>query len=120
MEVSKMFNTIKTHLYNHALRKTRAELLKMSDRQLEDVGISRALLNKGVASWPWRENAIAETGLTTQPGRMKAQDINKAVRELSRMSDKDLRDIGISRGSIRHSVQHGIDGRSPDGPKRAA
>lgn len=113
-----MLNKLKLQFHNHALRKTRTELLKMSDRQLEDVGISRMLLRQGIASWPWRDDADATAGLTSQPGKMKAKDINKAIRELSRMSDQQLRDIGISRGTIRQAVQHGRS--SNPGPKRVA
>jgi len=91
--------------------------MRMSDRQLEDVGISRRLLNEGISSWPWQEDAKAE--LTAQPNQMKAKDINSAISELSGMSDAQLKDIGISRGTIRHSVQRGIDGRDP-GPRHAA
>ena len=114
-----MFNKIKTHLYNHALRKTRNQLLQLSDQQLEDVGISRRLLNQGIASWPWQEVTGANSELTAQPSKMKAKDINNAIAELSDMSDAQLRDIGITRGTIRHSVQQGIDNRDPS-PKRVA
>lgn len=106
-----MFNRLNKYLQNHALEKTRAQLLSLSNRQLEDVGVSRHLLEKGVAQWPWRE---ADTqNLAAQPARMSAKDIDKAIRELSRMSDKDLRDIGIDRGTIRESVVNGVSGRGP-------
>jgi len=111
-----MFNVLKTHLHNYALHKTRTQLMQMTDWQLEDVGISRRLLNQGIGSWPWREDASAES--TTPSAKMEKKDINKAVLELSRMSDAQLRDIGISRGTIQHSVKHGIDRHTT--PKRAA
>lgn len=114
-----MLKQIKNHLQNYALHRTRAQLLNLSDRQLEDVGISRRLLVQGVTSWPWREDEKASTELAAQPAKMKAKDINSAIQELSRMSDKQLRDIGIDRGTIRHSVTHGVDGRGP-GRKQAA
>lgn len=110
-----MLNKLKAHMHNYALRKTRIQLLNLSDNQLEDVGISRELLKEGISSWPWREGQTAM--LTAQPGKMKTKDVNKAIRELSSMSDKQLRDIGLDRGTIRHSVVHGISGR---GPRRAA
>jgi len=114
-----MLKQLKNHLQNYALHRTRIHLLNLSDRQLEDVGISRTLLAQGITAWPWREDEKASADLTAQPAKMKAKDINNAIRELSRMSDQQLRDIGIDRGTIRHSVTHGIDGRGP-GPKRAA
>lgn len=112
-----MFNAVKNSLQNYALYRTRQHLLTLSDRQLTDVGISRTLLRQGISSWPWREDLTETPQLTAQPERMSAKQVNAAVRELSRMDDKQLRDIGIDRGTIRHSVVHGISGR---GPQRAA
>lgn len=34
--------------------KTRRILLQLDDRVLQDAGISRELLLKGVSAWPWR------------------------------------------------------------------
>ena len=110
---------IRDSLHNHALRQTRVQLLRMSDWQLADVGISRRLLNQGIASWPWREATSSDSELTAQPSKMKAKEINDAIADLSRMSDAQLKDIGITRGTIRHSVQRGVDSRDP-GPKHAA
>lgn len=104
-----MFNAIRNHLNNHALRKTRAELLNLTDAQLEDVGISRFLLEAGIDTWPWREADVPH--LAAQPAKMNAKEVDSAIRELSRMSDKDLRDIGIDRGTIRQSVIQGVEGR---------
>lgn len=39
--------------------KCRRQLLDLSERTLEDIGYSRALLEQGVGSWPWR---IVEKG----------------------------------------------------------
>ena len=75
----------------------------MSDRQLEDLGFSRDLLNKGIKYWPWRETN------NNQPDKMNAVEINQAISELSQMTDKELRDLGISRGGIQHAVAHGVD-----------
>lgn len=124
-----MFTSIKNCLQNYALHKTRAQLLTMTDRQLEDVGISRDLLLDGVTAWPWREDVVVAE-LTAQPEnqpeRMSAKAINRAIRDLSSMSDKDLRDIGIDRGTIRQSVIDGAprratrDTSNTSGPKEAA
>lgn len=110
-----MIKAIQNYLHNYALEKTRYELMSLTDRQLEDVGVSRGLLNEGVEKWPWRE--VEGQNLSAQPARMNSREIDSAIRELSRMSDKDLRDIGIDRGTIRQSVLNGIDGR---GPRQAA
>lgn len=39
--------------------RTARELLNLSNAQLEDLGLSRALLEKGYSAYPWRES---ETG----------------------------------------------------------
>ena len=38
--------------------RVRNQLLAMSDRSLEDIGFSRALLEKGVDAWPWRVEEV--------------------------------------------------------------
>jgi len=81
----------------------------MSDRQLEDVGISRDLLLQGVSQWPWRADAVISTD---QPEKLSTAEINKAIRELSDMTDKELWDLGIARGSIRQVVTNGPEGRA--------
>lgn len=98
-----MLNAINRYFQNQALHKTRDHLLNMSDRQLEDVGLSRDLLSRGIDYWPWRDESGAEPR-SNQPAKMTSAEINRAIRELSNMSDKELRDMGVSRGSIRQIV----------------
>ena len=50
-----MFNKMMNAFQNYANHRTRIELLRMDDRRLSDMGISRTLLLKGVDAWPWRE-----------------------------------------------------------------
>ncbi len=94
-----MLAKISNILQRSAMRQTRVQLMRMSDRQLEDIGISRELLSRGISEWPWREETV-----TDQPQKLTTAEINKAVRELSAMTDQELRDVGISRGSIRQAV----------------
>ena len=96
-------------MQQHAIHKTRRVLLTMSDRQLEDVGISRDLLAQGASAWPWRADTVISDD---QPKRMSATEINKAIRELSDMTDKELLDLGVTRGSIRHAVTNGTQGKA--------
>ena len=84
-------------------RKALAELNTMSDRTLEDLGISRALLSQGIASWPWKSEM--EVSNTAKPN--KRSEIKAAIKELQALNDKDLADIGITRGEIAHVVKHG-------------
>ena len=41
-----MFNAINRYFQNHGRHKAREQLLNMSDRQLEDMGLSRDLLRR--------------------------------------------------------------------------
>lgn len=84
-------------------RKALSELNKMGDRTLEDLGISRALLSQGVVAWPWKSNM--ELNNTVKPS--KRSDIRAAINELRALNDRDLADIGISRGEIAHVVKFG-------------
>ena len=84
-------------------RKALAELNAMSDRTLEDLGISRALLSQGIQSWPWKSNMELNNTVKTN----KRSEIKAAIKELQALNDKDLADIGITRGEITHVVKYG-------------
>lgn len=84
-------------------RKALAELNTMSDRTLEDLGISRALLSQGIQSWPWKSNME----LNNSPKQSKSNEIRAAIKELQSYNDRDLADIGISRGEIEDVVRNG-------------
>lgn len=88
---------------NSSRRKALAELSTMSDRSLEDLGISRSLLSQGIQSWPWKSNME----LTNTVKTSKRKEIKAAIRELQALNDKDLADIGISRGEIPYAVKYG-------------
>ena len=82
-------------------------LLNSSDRVLEDAGFSRELLEKGVRAWPWRLEQAEEN---PQPVMIDELAKEKAVEELQAYSEKELHDLGITRGSIEDVVQHGRPG----------
>lgn len=84
-------------------RKALVELSKMNDRTLEDLGISRALLSQGVKAWPWK----SDVKLTNTVKQSKRSEIKAAIKELQALNDKDLADIGISRGEISHVAKFG-------------
>ena len=54
-----IFNTIKNGIKEAFMvsgySQTAKELLKLSERQLSDIGVSRELLLKGGRAYPWRE-----------------------------------------------------------------
>lgn len=41
---------------SHGKAQTHVVFMNMTDRQLADIGVSRALLMEGVKAYPWREN----------------------------------------------------------------
>jgi len=81
----------------------RVVLLDKSDRELEDMGFSRELLQQGISQWPWRVD-------DDQAANESAQLETAAINTLQGMSDRELRDLGITRGTIEESVRHGRAG----------
>ena len=81
-------------------------LIGQSDWTLNDLGISRELLGGGVKNWPWK---IVED----QPSKVEASRENRrkiearAIRELNSYSNRELHDLGITRGSIPEAVRNG-------------
>lgn len=53
--VNRIITAIGHRLERNERIRTRRELLDRSNRILEDIGISRALLEDGVHAWPWRD-----------------------------------------------------------------
>lgn len=56
-------NTV-VNLIERAERNTQANtLLRLSDRQLEDIGLSRARLEKGAKAYPWKVTEVTPKAL---------------------------------------------------------
>jgi uncharacterized protein YjiS (DUF1127 family) len=98
--------------------KSRQILLNLSDRQLEDAGISKELLLEGTSAWPWRVEDQPMAPLTDidlahlndiVPTPVHDDEYQQAVSDLEGMSDRELLDMGISRGEIRHAVRYGVE-----------
>lgn len=104
------FKTIKNALSSsieaYGRRKTLNYLNTLSDRTLDDLGFSRALLSQGVEGWPWRAEAISNTTSNAQD----ASAIEAAIKELTAYNDAELADLGISRGELREAVMNGRAG----------
>lgn len=83
--------------------RTLAHLETLGDRTLEDLGFSRALMSQGVSAWPWKmdQKINAHEVLTD------SKKIDAAIEELNTYNDKDLADLGLSRGGIRDAVING-------------
>jgi hypothetical protein len=58
MIFTKIKNRIKEAFIISGYSRTAKELLKLSDRQLDDIGFSRVLLKQGYSAYPWREEEI--------------------------------------------------------------
>lgn len=95
---------------NYALklgRKRACEVLRgYNDRQLEDMGFSRELLENGESHWPWKIDSVSKI----QAAATNELKQRQAARELNSFSDTELRDIGVTRGSIDEVVRYGREG----------
>ncbi len=62
--------------------RTAQELLMLSDRQLDDLGISKALLRRGASAYPWRVEAevipdnVSQIKAATSPAE-QTKDMSK-------------------------------------------
>lgn len=94
---------IESVLQARARAAAREQLLQLSDRILDDVGMSRELLEQGVSAWPWR------AGVVPAAARRKAlaRERKRAIRELQACSDRELNDMGLSRAGIVDAVIYG-------------
>lgn len=57
MILTKVKNKISGFFKAVGYSRAAGELLKLTDKQLEEVGISRKLLEEGYSAFPWREEA---------------------------------------------------------------
>lgn len=61
MNIATIKKFIKDGIIRSGYARTAVELQKLSDRQLDDLGISRALLMQGHRAYPWRDGEMAQT-----------------------------------------------------------
>lgn len=109
-----IFNTIKNafikaSVHNGKVR-ARQELLRMSDRQLEDFGFSKVLLLDGVKAWPWRTDADSSDAMVATGAGQPEQSrrvVNQAISELNAYSDRELAELGVTRHGIEEAVRYG-------------
>ncbi|MGQ7845974.1 DUF1127 domain-containing protein [Granulosicoccus sp. 3-233] len=89
----------------------REYLLRCDDRMLADNGFSRELLTQGVDAWPWRTMEEQEHILRATIDQASKR---QAMKDLNSMSDAELHDLGITRGSIERTVMSGQPGVEHD------
>jgi uncharacterized protein YjiS (DUF1127 family) len=114
-----MFAKFKTQLIVFLTKagrsRLRSRLLRLSDRQLNDMGFSRDLLENGLESWPWRPldaevllfDKKMQINDVHQSINQQEKEIRKAIDELNNYSDRELSDLGITRNSIEFVVRNG-------------
>jgi hypothetical protein len=95
----------------------REYLLTCGDRMLADNGFSRELLEKGVRGWPWRIPVEPEL---TQCNKAELAAQSQAIADLDSLSDTELQDLGITRGTIEQAVVFGREGVQSDHQMKAA
>jgi len=81
-------------------------LVGQSDWMLNDLGVSRELLKGGVKNWPWKVQSDQPTAPeVAQESQRKIE--RRAIRELNSYSNRELHDLGITRGTIVDTVRNG-------------
>lgn len=94
------------YMTNAGRSQARRVLMTQSDRTLEDMGISRHLLVEGIHNWPWRDGET-ETASAAEAVAQTRKDEKRAIRELRALSNAELHDMGITRGTIVDAVRNG-------------
>ena len=107
--IDKLARRVQRVIERMGYERARVEMLQLSDRLLEDIGVSRALLEQGVGAWPWRERSTDVSAVDTK----SPVNLNPAIAELRRYSDKELNELGVARGDIETVVAYGRDGIDP-------
>lgn len=96
--------------------KAREVLLNSSDRTLEDLGISRQLLESGLKAWPWHKIDPEFVPLRfKQINNVNANYDTHAPREPQNYYDKNLNNPDTSKGSGVDAVissRNGIENKS--------
>lgn len=92
----KLFERI-ISIFEHTAKVRLMNLLRgRSNEQLTEWGYSPQLLRQGINAWPWHDDQHIEE--------------QQHIAALRGLSDRDLKDLGISRGGIPHAVRHGREG----------
>jgi uncharacterized protein YjiS (DUF1127 family) len=103
--IASLSERIRGAMLRAGYERARQEMLQLPDRLLDDVGVSRELLEQGVAAWPWRKPTAADG--------LRGADLKPAVAELRRYNDSELNELGIARSQIETVVARGRDGIDP-------
>lgn len=84
---------------------------------LIDYGFSPELIAQGVSAWPWREDTtINDIEIIKQ----HIEEERLSINALNSLTDAELRDIGVARGSIAEAVRKGRPGIEHEENAKAA
>jgi uncharacterized protein YjiS (DUF1127 family) len=111
-----MFESLKCKWLNFAEKYSRIKTLqileRMPDRQLEDAGLCAALVRGGIEYYPWRVNEPAIPLPNHKPKHktvgLSRRELRRAEAELRALTNKELADLGLSRGNIPYAVRYGV------------
>lgn len=82
----KIKQTLKKIFTTIVRQRIASSLSQLSDSQLKDIGISRALLNQGVSAYPWRVDTWQESAEVISIKRAEnksAAQLDQAVEKLA-------------------------------------
>lgn len=106
--LNSMGSAYTNHMISVGRQQARSYLLAQSNRTLQDLGFSRTLLEAGTSYWPWQTEEYQPQNVAGS--ETSKRDEAKAIRELRALSDRELNDLGITRGTIVEVVRNGRPG----------
>ena len=98
ISLTNIWQSMQRHFAAVAKARVQSTLLTMGPEWVERYGYSYQSLRNGIDAWPWRQ---------TPEKAAEEKEIRRAIRELSHMSDRELRDLGIARSGIESAVRNG-------------
>lgn len=113
----RIYRNYESYMIRRGREEARTILLSRDDRTLSDLGFSRELLESGVEAWPWE--APQESPLKLNFSALIIRE-KHAIGELESLTDTELHDLGISRGSIPDAVKQGRPGFEIDQERNEA
>ncbi len=86
----------------------RRSLLSRSDHALDDIGVSRELLERGAGLWPWRSDGEAATVSVASVARLTNRlRLRRAFRELEERRDREAAIAGTAHERIADAMRRG-------------
>jgi uncharacterized protein YjiS (DUF1127 family) len=93
--LTRIMQVLTNALERNAQQRTREYFLGLSDRHLDDIGLSRELLKQGPKAWPWRK--------LDEP--LAALGIPAVIREVNTDSGAQPADFDRGRSTIKQAAR---------------